>query len=129
MEDSTFIHIEFFYSTDCPYCPSARKLLAELIESELGLHIIIEEVNVESPAGMNRLKMYPDFRGVPSIAINGKMKFVGIPHPTLLFNEVKRLIEEEQKINFPKYPDYPSSPSKKSSDISKDGKDKFSFYT
>jgi len=93
----TLINIEFFYAKDCPYCPHVLETLQDLIKTELGPHIIIELIDVESPAGKERAKRY-DIKAVPSIAIEGTLKFMGVPHPTLISDEIRKLISNYESI-------------------------------
>ncbi|MFX1297909.1 MAG: thioredoxin family protein [Promethearchaeota archaeon] len=118
-----FIHIEFFSAKHCPHCPIVRKMLKELIESELGMHVIIEEIDIHSSIGQERVKFYKNAKGVPAIAIDGKMKFIGVPPPILLFNEVKRLVKGQHKPN-PSKPNHIKPPQ-----FPKKSDDELSFYT
>ncbi|MHA1131401.1 MAG: thioredoxin family protein [Candidatus Helarchaeota archaeon] len=122
IEPAEFVHIEFFYGEDCPYCPTVRKMLDELIKSELGSHVIIEAININSPAGTSRVRFYSKLKGVPAIAIDGILKFMGVPHPTKLFNEVKKLTIQNKESEPAKFKFH--SPSK----FSKKG-DNLTFYT
>jgi thioredoxin 1 len=95
-ECKTVICIEFIYAEECPYCPTVKQMLLDLLESEaVNDFIIIEEIDINSAIGKERAFKYK-LKGVPAIALNGKLKFQGVPHPTLLLGEVKRLIRESQ---------------------------------
>ncbi len=123
IEPIEFVHIEFFYAEECPYCPTVRKMIDELINSKLGLQVIVEEIDINSPAGQERVKLYKKLKGVPAVAIDGTLKFMGVPHPTLLFNEVKKIAHKNKtpKRAKPKY----TPPSK----IPRKSDDELSFYT
>ncbi|MHA1267065.1 MAG: thioredoxin family protein [Candidatus Helarchaeota archaeon] len=125
-EPELLVHIEFFKARDCPYCPTVKKMLLELLESDLGKYLIIEEIDIHTSIGRERMKPYK-LKGVPSIAMNGTLKFAGIPHPILFRNEVRRLIKKTQ----PKKADSASSkPSfTKHSNFSKRDNGEISFYT
>ncbi|ADP77480.1 redox-active disulfide protein 1 [Methanothermus fervidus DSM 2088] len=83
------VKIEIFTSPTCPHCPSAIAL-AEEIKEEYGNKVEIEEIDVME----NREKAIEyGLLAVPTIAINGEVKFVGTPSK----EEFKRAIEEELK--------------------------------
>jgi len=90
------IHIEFFWSPSCPYCPNVQDMLEDLIDTDLGPYIIIEMIDVDTPVGQARAKSY-NVKGVPSLAIDGNLKFIGVPHPTLLSNEIRKLVNKPEK--------------------------------
>ncbi|MDD1778449.1 MAG: thioredoxin family protein [Candidatus Helarchaeota archaeon] len=90
------IHIEFFWSPSCPYCPNVQEMLEDLINSELGKYLIIEMIDVDSPVGQTRAKSYA-LKGVPSLAINGHLKFIGVPHPSLLNLEIRKLVNKREE--------------------------------
>ncbi|NVM28834.1 MAG: thioredoxin family protein [Candidatus Helarchaeota archaeon] len=123
-KSGTLVHIEFFQAKDCPYCPTVRKMLLDLLESDLKNYVIIEEIDITSPIGQQRAKKYK-LKGVPSIAMNGKFKFAGVPHPMLFYNEIKRLIKGEKR---PK-PKLPASEYVKGSDLPKKDEGDLPFYT
>jgi small redox-active disulfide protein 1 len=90
------IHIEFFWSPSCPYCPNVQDMLEDLINTDLGPYIIVEMIDVDSPVGQARAKAY-GVKGVPSLAIDGHLKFIGVPHPSLLTNEIRKLVNKHEK--------------------------------
>ncbi|NVM53750.1 MAG: thioredoxin family protein [Candidatus Helarchaeota archaeon] len=118
------VQIEFFQAKDCPYCPTVRKMLLELIDSELGKHVIIAEIDINSPIGRELAKHY-QLKGVPSIAMNGKLKFAGVPHPLLFLNEIKRLLKDNKR---PK-PKLQNHDYIKRSELPKKDDTELSFYT
>lgn len=121
------VHIEFFYAKDCPYCPSVKKMLLELLESDTGKYVIIEEIDINSQIGKDRLKNY-NLKGVPSLAINGTLKFAGVPHPILFLNEVKRQIEKQQQSQ-KSQSTIPQPPFLRPSEVPKNDESELSFYT
>lgn len=120
------IHIEFFWSTSCPYCPSVQDMLEDLIiDTELGPYVIIEMIDVDSPVGQARAIFYR-IKGVPALAINGHLKFIGVPQPILISNEVRKLIN---KIEQPR-PSEPVQPAESdSSPVPEKQDNEFSLYT
>ncbi|MHA1363443.1 MAG: thioredoxin family protein [Candidatus Freyarchaeota archaeon] len=71
------IIIEIFYSKNCPYCPAAKRMVYEVVDS-LKENVIINEIDVETRTGQERAQLY-HLQGVPTIAINGAVAFVGLP--------------------------------------------------
>lgn len=84
------VKIEVFYSPTCPYCPVARKMVADVAPA-FGGKVEVEEVNIWTPEGQRRALAY-GISAVPTIAIAGKVKFVGVPTSK---GELARAIEEE----------------------------------
>ncbi len=119
------IHIEFFWSPSCPYCPNVQVMLEDLINTDLGPYIVIEMIDVDTPVGQARAKSY-QIRGVPSLAIDGNLKFIGVPHPTLLSNEIRKLVNKREKPN----PLEPISPEQiEPSPLPEKQDHEFSLYT
>ena len=122
-DSKSVIHIEFFYEEECPYCSIVRKILLELLQSNIvGKFIIIEEIDINSLAGKRRMKIH-SIKESPMIIIDGKVKIPGIPHPTLLFNEVLKIINTSPFPQPPKHSDL--SPP----ELSKESKGDLPFYT
>lgn len=70
------VKIEVFVSNSCPHCPSAVNLVAMVKEEIDGLDVEILNVNDFD----NRQKALDyQIMAVPSIAINGKVEFLGTP--------------------------------------------------
>ncbi len=73
--------VELFISLTCPHCPSARKLVNEVISERDDLDV--EEFIVNTPEGNNRAKEL-DIKSVPMIFLQGMGKkdvfvFTGTP--------------------------------------------------
>ena len=80
------VKIEVFYSDTCPYCPAAMELVREV--SAKFSDIIVEEVNTSTSEGATRAGGYQIFT-VPTIVINGKVSFVGVPDKKELIEAVE----------------------------------------
>jgi len=80
-------YIEMFTSPGCANCPAVKKMLKEL-SSELKEDITIEEVDIT--VDPTRAAQY-SLMSVPAVAINGILKFVGVPKK----EELKKAITEE----------------------------------
>jgi small redox-active disulfide protein 1 len=83
------VEIEVYTSPTCPYCPHAIKLLNDVAPS-FDQNVVVEEVNSWSEEGQTRALKY-GIMAVPTIVINGKIKFVGLPKK----DELARAIQEE----------------------------------
>lgn len=81
------VYIEMFTSPGCANCPAVKKMLKEL-SSELKGDITVEEVDIT--VDPTRAAQYA-VMSVPAVAINGVLKFVGVPRR----EELKKAIAEE----------------------------------
>jgi small redox-active disulfide protein 1 len=70
------IKIEFFYSKTCPYCPSAKKMLYEIIKN-LKEYIEVKEIDAWSEEGEPLTEKY-GIQMVPTIVVNGVKRVEGI---------------------------------------------------
>jgi small redox-active disulfide protein 1 len=69
------VYIEMLTSPGCANCPAVKKMLKELTD-ELKGDITVEEVDIT--AEPTRAAQY-GVMSVPAVAINGILKFVGVP--------------------------------------------------
>jgi len=81
------VYIEMFTSPGCANCPAVKKMLSELTK-ELEGDITVEEVDIT--AEPTRASQY-GVMSVPAVAINGILKFVGVPKR----EELKKAITDE----------------------------------
>lgn len=81
------VYIEDFMSPGCVGCPVVKEMLKDLSE-ELSGEITIEEVDIT--VDTMRAAQY-GIMSVPAIAINGILKFVGVPKK----EELKKALMEE----------------------------------
>ena len=79
--------MELFSSPSCANCPAVKKMLQEL-SSELKGDITIEEVDIT--VDPMRATQY-GVLSVPAVAVNGMLKFVGLPKK----EELKKALIEE----------------------------------
>jgi thioredoxin 1 len=86
MED---VYVEEFTSPGCVGCPAVRAMLEELSQ-EFRDRLIVEEVNIAEDAA--RAAQY-GIMTVPAVAINGRLKFTGVPGR----GELRSAILEEMK--------------------------------
>lgn len=84
------IYVEEFSSPGCVGCPEVREMLKEL-SAELEGEIEIEEVDIT--VDTSRAAQY-GIMSVPAIALNGVLKFIGVPDKEGL---KKALVEELER--------------------------------
>ena len=82
-------YIEIFSSSGCGDCPAVKKMLKE-ISDELEDDITIEEVNIT--VDPTRASQY-GIMSVPAVAVNGILKFVGVPSREELKKEIIKELE------------------------------------
>ena len=83
-----------FYTPTCPYCPYAIEVVRRVIP-QFGDKVQVEEVNAWTPDGQLRAAKYRVY-AVPAIAIDGRVRFVGVPNEEEL---AKVLKEESQRLS------------------------------
>ena len=83
------VYIEDFMSPGCVGCPAVKEMLKSLSE-ELSGEITVEEVDIT--VDTTRAAQY-GIMSVPAIAINGVLKFMGVPKK----EELKKTLVEELK--------------------------------
>jgi thioredoxin 1 len=81
------VYVEEFMSPGCVGCPAVQEMLKEL-STEFKGKLIVEEVDITVDTA--RATQY-GIMSVPAIAINGILKFVGVPGK----EELKKAILEE----------------------------------
>ena len=67
--------VEVLTSPTCPYCPMAVRLAKEMEAKGL---CNAREISVATPEGMDLARKH-SIQGVPTILINGRVAFVGVP--------------------------------------------------
>ena len=83
------VYVEVFMSPGCVGCPAVKAMLEELSGAFEG-KLIVEEVDITVDAA--RATQY-GIMSVPAVAINGMLKFVGVPSK----EELKKAILEEME--------------------------------
>ena len=83
------VYLEEFMSPGCVGCPAVKEMLKSLSE-ELSGEITVEEVDIT--VDTTRAAQY-GIMSVPAIAINGVLKFMGVPKK----EELKKALMEEFK--------------------------------
>jgi len=83
------VYIEDFMSPGCVGCPAVKEML-KILSEELKGEITVEEVDIT--VDTTRAAQY-GIMSVPAIAINGVLKFMGVPEK----QELKKALMEELK--------------------------------
>jgi thioredoxin 1 len=81
------VYVEEFMSPGCVGCPAVKEMLEEL-SNEFGEKLIVEEVDITVDTA--RAAQY-GIMSVPAVALNGILKFMGVPGK----GELKKAILEE----------------------------------
>jgi len=89
------VKVEVYTSPTCPYCPYATKLIHEVAPS-FGDSLTVEEIDTWSPEGEKRAMNY-NLMAVPTIVINGKVKFVGVPKKEDLEKAIREELKEQTR--------------------------------
>jgi small redox-active disulfide protein 1 len=83
------VYVEEFMSPGCVGCPAVKEMLKEL-STEFEGNLILEEVDITVDTA--RAAQY-GIMSVPAVAINGILKFMGVPSR----EELKKAIVEEME--------------------------------
>ncbi len=86
------VYVEDFMSPGCTGCPAVKKMLNELTQ-ELSGEITIEEVDIT--VDTTRAIQY-GVMSVPAVAINGILKFNGVPKKEKLKEALIEEIERDE---------------------------------
>ncbi|WP_087036963.1 thioredoxin family protein [Thermococcus litoralis] len=79
--------IEIITSPTCPYCPIAWSMAQEIARKYEG--VVAKEVSVATPEGQ-RKAMEHNIMGTPTILINNRVEFIGVPN----FAEFERRVRQ-----------------------------------
>jgi len=88
------IIIEIITSPNCVHSPKAVKLLTDLTKKMKG--VIVKEVSVITPEGQVMAEEY-EIESTPSIAINGRLVFEGLPKKKEMKEMLTDIIEDEKE--------------------------------
>ncbi|VVC72168.1 Thioredoxin [uncultured archaeon] len=83
------VYLEVVTSPNCVHSPKAMRVARNIARKQANL--ILLEVSIATNEGLERAKEY-NVQATPTIAINGKVAFVGVPTPQALHD----IIVEEQ---------------------------------
>jgi thioredoxin 1 len=86
------IYIEEFMSPGCVGCPQVKEML-KILSGELDGDITVEEVDITVDTA--RAAQY-GVMSVPAIAINGDLKFIGVPKKEELKNALKEELAKDE---------------------------------
>ncbi|MEM4390133.1 MAG: thioredoxin family protein [Candidatus Micrarchaeia archaeon] len=86
------VFIEVLTSPNCPHSPRALRVARKIAGRRFGVPIILREVSLATAEGAARAQQF-EISATPTIAINGRIAFVGVPQP----DELARAVEETIK--------------------------------
>ncbi|WP_010479774.1 thioredoxin family protein [Thermococcus zilligii] len=86
--------IEVITSPGCPYCPIAWAMAQELERKYDG--VIARELSVATPEG-RRKAMEHNIMGTPTILINNRVEFIGLPNFAEFERKVRELLSDNRK--------------------------------
>lgn len=69
------VKVQLVYTKTCVYCPAAKQLFKDLKKVH---KFDYEEIDATSPEGQKLVSKYM-IMSVPTIIVDGKVKFTGIP--------------------------------------------------
>ncbi|AEH07494.1 MJ0307 family thioredoxin [Methanothermococcus okinawensis] len=81
------VKIEVFTSPMCPHCPAAKRVVEEVVSGMEG----VEVENVDVMKEPERAANY-GIMAVPTIVIDGEVKFVGAPTKEALKDELAKYL-------------------------------------
>lgn len=73
--DVEMVKVQLVYTKTCIYCPASKALFKELKKNH---KFDYEEIDAMSPEGQKLVAKY-SIMSVPTIIVDGKVKFTGIP--------------------------------------------------
>jgi len=82
------VKVEIYTTPTCPYCPYATRMMREIAPS-FGENVVTEEVSTWSPEGQARALKH-GIIAVPTIVVNDKVKFVGVPRKEDLVKAIQK---------------------------------------
>ncbi len=88
------IKIEIFKSKNCPHCDPATEIVKRVTKKSKGVEVI--ETYLESPGGAAKALMF-GVESVPTILINEKIAFVGVPEEAKLERAIKKAGEKNEE--------------------------------
>jgi len=89
------IFVEIVTSPNCPYSPKAIKLAKELV-SKIRFPLILKEISLATEEGLTRAGQF-EITATPTIAINGRVAFVGVPTKNDLLAAIMEIREKESE--------------------------------
>ncbi|AEH24567.1 thioredoxin family protein [Pyrococcus yayanosii] len=81
------VTIEVITSPTCPYCPIALAMAQEIARKYKG--VVARELSIATPEG-RRKAMEHNIMGTPTILINNRVEFIGVPN----FAEFERKVRQ-----------------------------------
>lgn len=90
--------IEVLTSENCPHSPRALNVAKKVAKKKFDMKVELFEVSIETEEGQTKAHDYA-IEATPTIAINGRVAYVGVPSEELMTKAVKRAAEREHYSN------------------------------
>lgn len=91
------VYIEVVTSPNCVHSPRAMKVAKKAVIKRSD-PIILREVSIATEEGMQRAQSF-DVRATPTIAINGRVAFVGVPSFEVMDGLITATLQKEKERN------------------------------
>ncbi|MEM3031019.1 MAG: thioredoxin family protein [Candidatus Micrarchaeia archaeon] len=86
------VFIEVLTSPTCPHSPRALRVARKIVGKRFGVPIILREVSLATAEGAARAQEF-EVSVTPTIAINGRVAFVGVPEAGELSKAVEEIVK------------------------------------
>lgn len=87
-------YVEVITSPNCPHSQKALRLAQRVVTTMDS--VILQEVSMITQQGQQRAHDY-GVKATPTIAINGRVEFVGIPEQEALREKIKYAVKDERE--------------------------------
>lgn len=94
MKPVNLLCIEVLTSENCPHSPRALKVARKIARKKFELPVELFEVSIETDEGQTKALEY-EIEATPTITINGRIAYVGVPTEEALEEVVKKAVERE----------------------------------
>lgn len=88
------VYVEVITSPNCVHSPRALRIAKNIAKKRK--NIVLMEVSIATNEGMERAKEF-DVAATPTIAVNGRVAFVGVPSPEQLESIISEEIRKEKE--------------------------------
>lgn len=91
------LYIEIVTSPNCVHSPKAVRVARRAVSKRQD-PILLREVSIATEEGMKRAQEF-DVRATPTIAINGRIAFVGVPTQEAMEGLITETLQKEKERN------------------------------
>ena len=92
------VYVEVLTSPNCPYSPKALRIAETVTRKTFGESVVLREISVATSEGEMIANEY-QIEATPTITINGKIAFVGVPSARVLGGLIKVEFEREKRMS------------------------------